>query len=156
MSRPVSPFDHGYEASSTHELQPSTSGPSTPVEDGSIPGEERHGTDMKQLPSSRSQTLTSNVAKSCIRNTSEHVKAGICKLKTFLQKKKIDRRTYWTAVALGLITTVCSIYGLFFQGRGNSIADRGTLIAEQSKNTTECIAVAGFIINCHNIQVSRY
>ena len=82
--------------------------------------------------------------------------AAIYKLKTYLQKNEIDRRTYWTAVALGVITIVYYISGLFFQGRGMSIAVRGAVIAEQSKNTTIGIAVAGFIINCHNIQVSGH
>ena len=84
------------------------------------------------------------------------MRAAVYKFRTFLRKNETVRRTYWTAVVLGIITTIYYICGLFFQGRGNDIASKGTLIAEQSKNTTVGIAVAGFIINCHNMQVSRH
>jgi hypothetical protein len=156
MSRPVSPLTQGYESDSAHEHRPSASGPCIPEEDGSSPSEERHEPKTKQRSRSRSRSPASNAAKTYIRSTSESIKATIYKFKSFIRKNETVRRTYWTAVVLGLITTVYYICGLFFEGRGNSIAVRGTLIAEQSKNTTESIAVAGFIINCHNMRVSRH
>ena len=155
MSRPVSPFDQGNVANSAYEHQPNPSSPCIPAQDGSFLSEERHVTEIKEKSSSRWQTFVSNVVNTYLR-TSEHMAAAIYKLKTYLQKNEIDRRTYWTAVALGVITTIYYISGLFFQGRGISIAVRGAVIAEQSKNTTIGIAVAGFIINCHNIQVSGH
>jgi hypothetical protein len=156
MSRPVSPCDQNHRTHPAHDRRPCPSAHCLRESGGSSLSEERHGTEIKQLSSSRSQTPISNAVKTYICTTSERMKTAAYKFKTFLQKNEAVRRTYWTAVALGLITTVYYVCSLFFQGRENSIAVRGTAIAEQSKNTTEGIAVAGFIINCQNMRVSEH
>jgi hypothetical protein len=156
MSRLVSPSNQGHQPNSAHEHQPSPPCPFLPAGDGSSLSEERHVIDIEKLSSSGLQDLTSNAAKTYTRTISEHMKAAIYKFMEFLLKNETVRRTYWTAVALGLITTVYYICVLFIQDRANSIAVRRAAIAEESKKTADGLAAAAFIINCHTIRVSGH